>query len=59
MSSTWSKHHTVYEKISTFIVCFQDKVFPYPKPTDDLHETLQMMIDSVLRFFAKKGRKFF
>lgn len=30
-------------------------MFPYPEPTDDQQETLQMMIDPVERFFAEKG----
>ncbi|CAB4022195.1 Acyl- dehydrogenase family member 9, mitochondrial [Paramuricea clavata] len=32
----------------------KDKVFPYPEPTDDQQETLQMMIDPVERFFTEK-----
>ncbi len=39
------------------MVYFQDKVFPYPEPTDDQQETLQMMIDPVERFFTEKGRE--
>ena len=53
---------TQYDKINMFIVSFQDKVIkmlPFPKPTDDKQETLQMMIDPVERFFAEKGTKFF
>ena len=30
-------------------------MFPYPEPTDDQQETLQMMVDPVERFFAEKG----
>jgi hypothetical protein len=40
-----------------FMVCFQDKVFPYPEPTDDQQETLQMMVDPVERFFTEKGTR--
>lgn len=32
----------------------KDKVFPYPEPTDDQQEILQMMIDPVERFFTEK-----
>ncbi len=39
------------------MIYFQDKVFPYPEPTDDQQETLQMMIDPVERFFTEKGRE--
>ena len=40
-----------------FMVCFQDEVFPYPEPTDDQQETLQMMVDPVERFFTEKGTR--
>jgi hypothetical protein len=49
---------TICESISYYIhyLYSQDKVFPYPEPTDDQQETLQMMIAPVERFFTEKGR---